>query len=119
MDAFGMAAGAEFGGDIEVAIHAAARYVGIELERPPGNLGGQVRPGGEGLLQAPLADEAPGTDDVLDDRDRECLHVGQYATSDVARASPAVSVSATSFAFGAEGSALLNPIVSIPLPPVP
>src|SRR5580704_10368807 len=60
---------AELGAHVVVTCHALGRHVGIELEGPPrhGYVGAAAL--GQGALEAPLADVAPGTDRVGNDVD--------------------------------------------------
>src|SRR5262245_57340501 len=55
----------EFGGAVRPAIDPVRWHAGVQLERPPEDLGlKSVTEESQGLLQAALADVAPGADDV-------------------------------------------------------
>ncbi len=69
VDALRVGAAAEFGGEIIGARHAAGGHVGVELEGPPGDVGGKARALRQRGFEPALADEAPGANDVGDDVD--------------------------------------------------
>ena len=62
-------AAAKLGREMRLPVLAFRRHAGIELERSPGDIGLDVRPGGEGPFQPALADIAPRADGVGNDVD--------------------------------------------------
>src|ERR1700730_10280493 len=96
-------AAAELGAHIVVARHALDRHVGMELEGPPGHGHVGAAALGQGTLEAPLADVAPGTDRVGNDVDVN--HAPSLRLSRQCRKRPAAAAipSATEVSHAAAG----------------
>ena len=60
---------AEFADDVVRPRHPGARHVGVEQERPPGQVEQQVGPAPQGSPQPAHPEEAPGADQIVHDLD--------------------------------------------------
>jgi hypothetical protein len=63
--------GAEFPHHVIAARHAGARHIRVQQEGSPLQVHPQFRPAAQGARQTAGPDETPGTDEVIDDLDRQ------------------------------------------------